>query len=48
MAKLTWKDVKTMRLDKRRQKAIADDYGISFQMISKIKNNLNWVEEDKG
>jgi len=40
--KLTDVQIKEIRQDLRLQREIANDYGVSQQQISKIKNNLKW------
>jgi DNA invertase Pin-like site-specific DNA recombinase len=42
-AKLTDADVLRMRLDPRSQNAIAKDYGIGQDQVSRIKNRLYWA-----
>ena len=41
-AKLTAKQVRAIRRDKRLHQDIAADYGVSFQTISRIKLRGNW------
>jgi DNA invertase Pin-like site-specific DNA recombinase len=42
-AKLTEDQVRAIRADTRTQAAIAKDYGIAFQQISRIKNRTRWA-----
>lgn len=44
--KLTDKEVRAIRKDKRLQTIIAKEYGVTFQCISKIKNRRTWKHLD--
>lgn len=44
-SKLTYEDAVEIRKDTRAQTRIAKTYGVSFQMISFIKNGRCWVEK---
>jgi hypothetical protein len=41
-AKLTEADIPTIRADKRIQRVIAAEYGVSPQHIERIKNRKTW------
>jgi len=43
-SKLTWEQVEAIRMDTRLQYVIASDYGVSYQLISKIKAKKYWKE----
>ena len=42
VSKLTAEQVLAIRADRRSDKAIADDYGVFFTAISKIKRRITW------
>ena len=43
MSKLTEADIPAIRADKRSQRAIAAEYGVSRQQIGRIKNRKRWT-----
>jgi len=43
MAKLTATDIPIIRSDRRKQREIAADYGVSRELISSIKRRITWT-----